>query len=73
MKINIFRKNQYGNGSALIEFNSYFDAKNFIREYNNKIINGNLLSIKWAKQNLINTKYYDKSCSNNKSYYTVIK
>lgn len=73
MKINFFRKNKYRNGSALVEFSSYQTAKNFITEYNNRIINGHLFSISWAKQNLINAKFCDKQNSNNNSYYTVIK
>ena len=37
--------------SAFIEFNSTNTAKYFISEYNNKIINGHLFCLNWAKHN----------------------
>ena len=71
IKIQINRKNPYRNGSALIEFNSYLTAKNFIREYKNRIINGQLLSLNWARINTNNVNNNDKENTNNNIYYTV--
>ena len=71
--MNISRKYPYKNGSAFIEFNSYNTAKNFIREFNNSIINGHLIILDWAKPNIINiiNNEKEKESVNKNSLYTV--
>lgn len=68
IKINISRKNQHKNGSAFIEFNSYQAARNFIQEYNNKIVDGKLLLLNWAKHSYNINNNNEKE---NQNYYTV--
>ena len=71
------RKNNYINGFALIEFNSNKTAKYFIKEYNNKKINGHLFCLNWAKNNYNknNKENKEKEISNsdnqNSKYFTV--
>ena len=40
------------NGTSFIEFNSHQVANQYINEYNNKNINGNLLNVSMAKHDL---------------------
>ena len=70
IKINIIQKTQHKDGYAFIEFDSHKTAKHVIQEYNNKIINGQLLTLNWARQN------YNNNIKNNRNeiisnYYTV--
>ena len=71
------RRNNNINGFALIEFNSNKTAKYFIKEYNNKKINGHLFCLNWAKNNYNknNKENKEKEISNsdnqNNNYFTV--
>ena len=71
------RRNNNINGFALIEFNSNKTAKYFIKEYNNKKINGYLFCLNWAKNNYNknNKENKEKEISNsdnqNNKYFTV--
>jgi RNA recognition motif-containing protein len=71
------RRNNNINGFALIEFNSNKTAKYFIKEYNNKKINGHLFCLNWAKNNYNknNKENKEKEISNsdnqNNKYFTV--
>ena len=71
------RRNNNINGFALIEFNSNKTAKYFIKEYNNKKINGHLFCLNWAKNNYNknNKENKEKEISNsdnqNSKYFTV--
>ena len=71
------RRNTNINGFALIEFNSNKTAKYFIKEYNNKKINGHLFCLNWAKNNYNknNKENKEKEISNsdnqNNKYFTV--
>ena len=56
-KIHISRKYNK-KASAFIEFNSIKNAKYFIREYNNKTINGLYIYLNWAKINNFKPKTY---------------
>jgi len=77
VKINIMRRNNNINGFALIEFNSNKTAKYFIKEYNNKKINGHLFCLNWAKNNYNknNKENKEKEISNsdnqNNKYFTI--
>jgi len=71
------RRNNNINGFALIDFNSNKTAKYFIKEYNNKKINGHLFCLNWAKNNCNknNKENKEKEISNsdnqNNKYFTV--
>jgi RNA recognition motif-containing protein len=71
------RRNNNISGFALIEFNSNKTAKYFIKEYNNKKINGHLFCLNWAKNNYNknNKENKEKEISNsdnqNNKYFTV--
>ena len=71
------RRNNNINGFALIEFNSNKTAKYFIKEYNNKKINGHLFCLNLAKNNYNknNKENKEKEISNsdnqNNKYFTV--
>ena len=71
------RRNNNINGFALIDFNSNKTAKYFIKEYNNKKINGHLFCLNWAKNNYNknNKENKEKEISNsdnqNNKYFTV--
>ena len=75
------RRNNNINGFALIEFNSNKTAKYFIKEYNNKKINGHLFCLNWAKHNYNKNNKENKENkekessnsynSNNNNYFTV--
>ena len=52
VEINCSHMHQRKNRTSFIEFNSQKVANQYINEYNNKIINGNLLNVSMAKHNL---------------------
>ena len=70
INIIFIQKKQNKDRFAFIEFDSHKTAKHIIKEYNNKIINGQLLTLNWARQN------YNNNIKNNRNeiitnYYTV--